>query len=148
MLVWIFFTLLTVYAIPNNNCLISITSAQCSQCSQGYYLTTNYTCLSCPIGCSQCTSTDNCLNCQNNYYLNQATCLSGTSNCLVLTSQGQCEQCILGYYLNQAICSPCVNFCIICNNGVCSTCSNGFGINSTSGSCYPCGGSCTSCYYN
>lgn len=100
MLVWIFFTFLTVNAIANSNCLISLTSTQCSQCSQGYYLTTNYTCLSCPIGCSQCTSPSNCLNCQNNYYLNQAACLSGPSNCLALTTQGQCEQCILGYYLN------------------------------------------------
>lgn len=65
--------LLAIAASASNNCLI-YTSLQCSQCSQGYYLSTNYTCLACPNGCSQCLSASQCTNCYSNYILTNNIC--------------------------------------------------------------------------
>ena len=134
--------------LVGNPCALALTPHQCSQCSQGYFLATNYTCIACPIGCAQCLSSANCVTCQPNYFLTNLVCQAGPQNCLTVNNNGDCTQCLLGYYLNQVECTVCPNFCIACSNSSCSQCSSGFGINLTNNTCYLCGGMCTSCQYS
>lgn len=79
----IFLTFLFIHAFSSSGCIVYY-QTQCSQCAQAYYLTTNYTCLPCPIGCSQCITSNICSNCLSNYYLLDYTCQPGPNNCLTV----------------------------------------------------------------
>jgi len=107
--------LVLLIATVQSYCLISTSAGQCAQCSQSFYLTTNYTCSPCSQGCIQCLSSNQCLTCNVNYFLSSSSCQMGPQNCLYVNNNGSCNQCILGFYSNQLDCSPCLPFCTTCN---------------------------------
>jgi hypothetical protein len=108
-------TIALLFVSAQSNCVVYINQNQCSQCSLSYYLTTNYSCLACPTGCSQCLSATNCLNCQPTYYNSNSQCISCTLNCFTCTSSIRCTQCQSGFFPNQSQCSPCPSYCVSCS---------------------------------
>lgn len=95
--------LLTV--LTHYTCLIYANHNQCSLCSLGYYLTTNYSCTACPTGCRQCLGANNFLACSTEYTLNSWVCQSCVSNCFSCNSNG-CQQCQIGFFVDQFACTP------------------------------------------
>jgi hypothetical protein len=142
----LFLLLLAAAVWANNNCLI-YSSLQCSQCAQGYFLSTNFTCLACPTGCSQCLSASQCTNCYSNYILTNFICEQGPMNCLqVNPNTGACVQCLLGFFLDGTECAVCPSYCVNCTMTECLNCSLGFGIDyDANGTCYVCSGGCVNC---
>lgn len=96
-------------------------------------------------GCTKCSSSSVCTECQTLYYLSNSSCVPCSITlvgCAVCTNSSMCLFCNSGYYLNSsALCSLCTSLtgcllctdmstCIYCNSGyyllagVCKTCTN------------------------
>ena len=112
----------------NNTCILS--------CPIGQFLSTNDQCLSCNSSCSLCyKSADNCTTCPNasiiskqNPILYNYSCLSCDSNCFSCQNTTyNCTSCKFGFVLKNNICisSLCPVNCLLCsisNLSVCIQC--------------------------
>ena len=105
--------------------------------------------------CSKCTSSSNCLTCDQDNLDQCITCPYGFSmnttsktcvrgcpnNCLSCSSASVCTLCIKGYAPNSnGTCMPCLSTCRDCSSqapGVCISCGTGFFLNSQQ-SCQVC----------
>jgi hypothetical protein len=65
----------------------------CAICEPGYFISLNYTCVTCPIGCSQCISNSACDTCSGGYYLNQSSCLACQFSCFNCVNSTTCNVC-------------------------------------------------------
>ena len=116
----------------------TISNGVCT-CNLGYYQyiftepCTQYPCsecLPCLFECQTCSDANECLICNNGYYLsndgeNCTSCSLGCDNC---TDENTCFNCFSGYFLNlinQECVTICPNTTIIVNNTTCDICSNG-----------------------
>lgn len=129
-------------------------------CMPGYFQfnptsQTDFTCVPCGTGCSQCTSGGICTlcysqavntgsgcQCQVGFFFDQTTtscqqCVSGCQTCITRFSCTSCFPplnltqntcvCPLGSYLNGSTCQQCPSFCQSCNGtGQCVLCNNGY----------------------
>lgn len=87
-----------------SRCYNNSGSMVCLSCLTGFYLSGN-TCSPCPQGCSSCSSSTNCLSC-NQFYTSVNQPIS----------------------VNQLICQPCAAPCLQCYNtpDTCLSCISGF----------------------
>lgn len=87
-----------------SRCYMNNGSTVCLSCLTGFYLAGN-ACSPCPKGCSSCSSSTNCLSC-NQFYTNTNQPIS----------------------INQVICQPCAPPCLQCYNtpDTCLSCISGF----------------------
>lgn len=112
--------------------------SSCTDCGQalGYYRVGS-SCLPCPISanCLQCdmTSPQECLICENGFYVNtNMTCSKCNSQCIQCSSADICSACIIGFTLsaNQTTgqCLACLFPCLTCIGIVdyCTSCATGF----------------------
>ncbi|ELP91717.1 protein serine/threonine kinase, putative [Entamoeba invadens IP1] len=111
-----------------NNCTHSISEKdRCYQCITGYFLIHNQ-CEKCLENCIDCYNKEQCLLCQDGYYLqNNGSCshVSDISNhCKRLIRGGSsCALCDLKYFRNsKGMCEKCIESCADCNQN--STCLN------------------------
>ena len=103
-----------------NNSMIG--SDQKCICSNGYYLkdetlSSDNSCVKCPIGCKECTNSSNCLNCSSeNSTLDKGLCI-----------------CNIGFYNSTTGCTVCPDYCMKCNSSnSCIECKSKFTIPSAS----------------
>jgi hypothetical protein len=103
------------------NCQICNTSSTCLSCANGYSITANGSCSSCPPG--QFSSGGYCTVC--------------VLNCLICSSYSTCHTCSTGYTVNAyGICTTsssviCPVNCSICSSVACLICSPGYGLYDT-----------------
>ena len=100
----------------------------CAACLAGYIITAdNLQCNICPLGCSQCSSTNTCITCSAGNYLNNGLCLSCGAGCNACNGP-VCTLCVVGYTLTaNNICISCIPNCVQCtSNGVCQKCADGY----------------------
>ncbi|KAL4438378.1 hypothetical protein ABPG74_009417 [Tetrahymena malaccensis] len=115
-------------------------------------------CVTCSNNCSACfgKSSNECLSCNEGYYLKGNQCIEATCHSSCLTCSGpstnQCTSCLPGMFLNsQKTCQPCQSPCETCFNSAteCTTCVEGYEIDKVSGQCIyskVCDVSCQDCY--
>jgi proprotein convertase subtilisin/kexin type 5 len=127
------------------NCAMC-TPAGCSNCIQGYFLTSALTCsVNCQLPCSTCSA---------NFPTKCTSCIAGYSyssinnQCIQqLTCNGACSVCPIGYILQLGQCIQCnVTNCQQCNTNnlqQCLSCAPGYYLNSNG--CQPCQSSCATC---
>ncbi|KAL7714433.1 Protein serine/threonine kinase [Entamoeba marina] len=100
-------------------------------CPDNYFaLNTSY-CEKCPDNCIHCFSSNECIQCNNNYYLTNGICIEKNSNCLIVVSN-YCLKCSNGLYSN-GTCYDCESNCVSCYTDNCYICSNTLHLNN---SCY------------
>ncbi len=95
--------------------ILNTTSGTCYICSPGYYLSEiNETCLSCGLGCTNCSGdpyssyNGSCYNCSAGYWLNAATvnCSACSAGCASCSNGNTCAGCNSGFYFtNTSTCS-------------------------------------------
>ncbi len=110
----------------------------------------NKTCLSCAVGCLNCSKLSNCFKCNIGYTLNTTTGVcnntvcTGGSNCSICSPDSKCLLCNDGFYLYNnmclsicpsatfaapSICYDCPLSCLTCiNRIVCTNCKNGYNL--------------------
>lgn len=139
----------------------------CTKCACAYELSkTTHTCVRIPedqLPPFACGGSDCPTSCQAGYYLDECQCKKNNDcecgknddgsckektaieHCVEVTCSHQCEKCLDGYYLvNKTECKPCLDNCTHCeNNNSCTSCSNGFHLNATTGLCDPCTEGCS-----
>ncbi|KAL4453890.1 hypothetical protein ABPG74_003773 [Tetrahymena malaccensis] len=168
---------------PCSTCSGTFQPTTCTSCNQGYYLQGNScvlqenscvltcpdgkyadqeskSCQICPSGCSKCTSSSICSQCQNGFQISGQTCtaIQCTSPCasctsvptfctsctggLYLSPQNTCvSQCPPGYFLNSSnmTWSTCPTGCINCSDAkTCSKCDSQKGYRIQGSSCTLC----------
>jgi len=147
-----------------SSCLFCETQ-DCNQCNIGYYLDDG-DCLTCPVGCSTCSSATVCLSCATGRYLkkgegNSVSCTlcngsnENTSEPCHRCLRGQCTLCHSDYSLTRdGQCGDCNTDDLCkpdhCINNKCEECIDGYYLNSQS-QCLRCFGNlnfgrCQECY--
>jgi hypothetical protein len=107
-------------------------------------------------GCLICNSSDTCLACNNDYFLDLTStpltpkCKLCTTlpNCLKCFNNSVCIECALGFYTNRNTCSKCHLNCLACEASAtnCTQCAKGFYVNMPdSYTCTSCSLGCLSC---
>ncbi|ELP90348.1 protein kinase domain containing protein, partial [Entamoeba invadens IP1] len=94
---------------------------RCVQCKSTFYLTENYACLKCSENCLSCTSSTNCILCDNNLIVKNGFCVSGSNvsdNCSkVVTGTSICALCVSKTFRNEdGKCENCLENCVECRN--------------------------------
>jgi hypothetical protein len=122
----------------------------CNSCTGAYYYDdANSNCLSCSTGCSTCLSSDNCTECESNYFLNDTECISCIHNCKNCSDNSTCEECDSGYVynLNECVLNCSQPSCLACPNdsSLCSECDLEYYLNSSDSTCYQCEANCMNC---
>ncbi|KAL4481592.1 hypothetical protein ABPG74_007681 [Tetrahymena malaccensis] len=130
-------------------------STQCSECYDGKYLNqsnSENTCQVCQKGCSLCqNSFDNCINCQNPYYLKENKCLLDCKRNeyfdlqerICQTCSEYCQTCSEKTSQN---CLSCIDTAYLNTNNQCLCSQQGFGLSSDGNQCLKCQTSkCKSC---
>ena len=124
-------------AISVSGCIAYNNNGTCSNCGEGYYVTSDNICLPNPINnCAVYTLTGGCTSCfanvralQNNCANNQTTC--NVTNCEVCSNAGVCQGCGRGYVF-EASNNTCLAYnqgyygCLRTSGGVCTACRYGF----------------------
>lgn len=123
-------------------------SAECTQCSTGYFLFNTEcistcpdgyysysipknTCFRCVFYCKTCTGYNTCISCISGYFFENKGCTRCQTGCQTCKSTSICLTCKRNYYLN---------------NGICSTsCPVGYFKNPISTICEKCSNTCKSC---
>ena len=80
-------------------------------CATGYYPSQSPNqCLPCPAGCTSCTSSSQCLQCNSTYFKQDSTCVASCPS--------------IGYYTNYTggYCNPCNEACTACNGNSIANC--------------------------
>ncbi|KAL4473929.1 hypothetical protein ABPG74_022793 [Tetrahymena malaccensis] len=149
-------------------CLDS-TVNQCSSCADGYVLIQPSSCLPCSQflnDCAVCSSTTNCLKCQNlilyqgqcvtkcdqskGLYTYNNQCKPCQSPCIQCTSATNCILCGDGFIVSGNICVACNQLCLTCNGTTsqnCSSCRQGFYLQTIGQGLSVCTLNCNSGYY-
>ncbi|KAL7719911.1 Serine-threonine protein kinase [Entamoeba marina] len=96
------------------------------QCDFGYYFDPDaLACAHCMDLCALCTSSTNCLVCNEGLVLEDPS--SSTSKCVTIDNcvtvvSDHCEECASGYYINGRGCSSCPSNCSYCEGTTCLKC--------------------------
>lgn len=140
------------------NCLFCNTLGTCSQCLEGYVLSSQSTCIqSCQFPCATCVINEpsNCLSCLYGFTLNTGSLQNCQNNNTLCNANFNCSYCGLGYILitnntatsiNQT-CKSCGQTCARCNPinvNNCTGCYIGFYL-TTSSTCNACSTGCAAC---
>jgi len=128
-----------------DNCASCDSSASvCDFCKRGFFFKDGK-CVACVENCKKCNSVDRCLDCFDNFFLEQQTgmCLACIDNCQTCVDYGECSECKMGFYRdNKLQCSPCDDSCLTCKDkNTCVNCKQG---RSVGGSC-KCAPNCKTC---
>lgn len=149
-------------AACTSNCMTCTTVDNCTDCEDGYYVSTLGTCIACTVtGCQICPN-DNCVQCSAGKQLTTTTnqdsstskscnsiCIAGCIQCVDGIS---CQKCEKNYYsytdahgnVNCGKCSDTLFQCLTCNsNNACVQCVDGYYLNNSS--CVQCPVGCVAC---
>ena len=135
----------------NVNCSSCLGSAaNCSACSDGYYLyksywSSSYICDKCYYLCKTCKGYSSCTSCRDGYYYVDYWCNKCPDNCSKCTSYFNCTNCTEPYSLlnNKCLCNGTVN-CNSCDiSGGCKSCLYPYTL--INGTCRKCPSNCDIC---
>lgn len=138
-------------------------SSKCTKCYNGFIVVNNISCVSCPDDCSQCSTPNNCTECdygfgvvfKNGIMTGQCKpCNEDCENCK--TNQSFCTSCRSGYTKEKVDdvytgkCLKCPDNCENCDeNLACQKCNLGYTIENvdgiSSGNCIKCPDNCNYC---
>ena len=141
--------------------------AQCTECSEGYYLNSEKTCSRCYDEnieggtchiCSIDSKPDYC-SCYSGYILRDFSCLQCPDNCDECefseeNNSTKCLRCIFSYTLNSANqCIPCEEGCRFCyldknDNPICLSCYSNKFLSIENNKCFNCPDRCIDCYFD
>lgn len=101
-------------------------STGCLSCAVGRYLSSSYSCVTCPTGCSNCLNATYCYACSSSYLMCEHVCVSS---------------CPIAYYKDStnSLCISCYSKCKTCSGSLanqCLTCYSDHFL--SSGSCIEC----------
>lgn len=140
------------------NCASCSSANYCTVCSSPDISPRGGVCSSCPYPCNTCDGSNACTSCLSGFYyfqgLCQTTCPAGaipnnSGNCVCVSgivANGRCvASCNAGFTAINGACVPCNSNCASCsgNINVCTSCINGFSIDSNTKRCV----SVTQCPY-
>ena len=108
------------------------------------YLLVDNTCIFvCPDTCAQCRN-EECIVCNDHYYLSNSTCLPCSNGCKICNDSSHCESCMINYKLVNETCTfVCPALCNHCDNQKCVICIDQYYLDSND--CKSCSNGCKSC---
>ncbi|KAL7721774.1 Protein serine/threonine kinase [Entamoeba marina] len=127
-------------SIPNCG---NVVNNYCTGCGEKSFFN-GIECLSCPTGCSSCTSETSCSNCEDDYWLEENNLCYSTSEttlnidgCIEIRN-GRCIRCSSNMFLNERSCELCDSNCLTCDSfaDYCLSCHSNFTIQKDSTSSY------------
>ncbi|KAL7722339.1 Serine/threonine kinase [Entamoeba marina] len=132
----------------DGNCLLipncgNVVNNYCTGCGEKSFFN-GIECLSCPTGCSSCTSETSCSNCEDDYWLEEDNLCYSTSEttlnidgCIEIRN-GRCIRCSSNMFLNERSCELCDSNCLTCDSfaDYCLSCHSNFTIQKDSTSSY------------
>ncbi|CAD8118190.1 unnamed protein product [Paramecium sonneborni] len=120
------------------NCKNCFGINNCHECKQGFYLTSNSSCLPCLNNCLACSNQTYCEICNDGYFPNSdRQCINCIPNCKNCVNQQFCIQCMDGYYIKEDQCIQCNLNCQTCliQAQLCQSCRINYQINSINKTC-------------
>lgn len=133
----------------------------CTKCSTAkYFIDKEQKCTSCSIihkACLECSSSSGCTKCSNGYSLHLNSCIECNGNCLNCTlnnnNETLCLQCKENYALLVVdTCDRCPVNCRSCfflnDKLLCSSCVQGYALDTYSKECFKCPDYCEVCKFN
>ena len=93
-----------------------------------------YLCSESILNCDECLSENECLNCKENYEINNNLCIKKIEHCINYKENGKCNQCLPGYEVIDygRKCKINVDNCITVNNeGICLKCEDNYRISNS-----------------
>jgi hypothetical protein len=125
-------------------------------CPEGYFNSTDNTCVQCKGNCGKCTNNSDCQTCLNGFYKMNGECVICDSNTHVIIgdkcetcSVPFCDKCQTGKSNQCEVCRPDKNLIYVNNTYTCiDQCPEGTFRNETTHSCQPCNSDCLLCTHS
>lgn len=99
----------------------------CVRCMTGYYWNgTN--CNKCSDNCLICRNQNECISCNNSFYLNDSICIPRNEDLInrckdfIIGKDNMCAVCRDGYYMYNGMCNKCSSGCSKCTSMMCVDC--------------------------
>ena len=112
----------------------SCNATKCLSCANLFYLSGN-DCKQCSVGCTKCTSSSYCTQCEAYRVLDTTThtcnipCTHYIPNCIYCYDATKCQNCIGGYYVdssNKCLACTVLNCATCAKDGTCESCNQGY----------------------